>query len=52
MSPHTPPKTPSTRSGQPKFVRTALVLILTVAVVASSVLMVGPQIVLIVPVAL
>jgi hypothetical protein len=52
MSSHTPPTTPSTRSGRTKFVRTALVLILTVAVAASSVLMVGPQIVLIVPVTL
>ena len=49
MSPYTPPQTPTEHSGSYSIPRAALVLILTVAIAASSILMVGPQIIVIVP---
>jgi len=52
MSPYTPPQTPSPPSRKSIIVKIALVLILTVVIAASSIVMVGPQIILIVPVAL
>jgi 4-hydroxybenzoate polyprenyltransferase len=52
MLPHTPPQTPSQPLDRFSIPRAALVLILTVAIAASSILMVGPQIIVIVPVAL
>jgi 4-hydroxybenzoate polyprenyltransferase len=52
MSPYTPPQTPTEPSGRFSPARAALVLILTVAIAANSILMVGPQIVGIVPLAL
>ena len=51
MSPYTPPQTPTELSGRFSIARAALVLILTAGIAASSILMVGPQIVLIVPLA-
>jgi len=51
MSPYTPPQTPTEPSGRFSIARAALVLILTAGIAASSILMVGPQIVLIVPLA-
>jgi hypothetical protein len=52
MSPYTPPQTPTEPSGSFSIAKAALVLILTVAITASSILLVGPQIVVIVPLAL
>ena len=52
MSPYTPPETPSETSGKFSITRTALVLILTVAIAASSIVMIGPLILVIVPVAI
>ena len=52
MSPYTPPQTPTEPSGRFSIARAALMLILTAAMAASSILMVGPQIVVIVPLAL
>jgi hypothetical protein len=51
MSPYTPPQTPTKPSGRFSIARATLVLILTVVITASSILMIGPQIVVIVPVA-
>jgi hypothetical protein len=50
-SPYTPPQTPTERSATFNIVKAPLVLILTVAISASSILMVGPPIVLILPLA-
>ena len=52
MSPHTPLQKLTQYSRKSIIARMAVVLILTVAVAASSILMVGPQMVLIVPLAL
>jgi hypothetical protein len=52
MPPHTPPETPTRPSVQSGIVRGALVPFLTVVIAASSIIMVGPQILLIVPLAL
>ena len=52
MSPYTPPQTSTELSGRFSIARAALVLILTAGIAASSILMVGPQIVVIVPLAL
>ena len=52
MSPSTPPQTPTEPAGRFSPAKAALVLILTVAIAASSNLMVGPQIVLLVPLTL
>ena len=51
MSPYTPPQTPSHPSGRFSIARVALAMLLTLVIAASSIVMVGPQIVLIVPVA-
>ena len=52
MSPSTPPQMPSLPSGRSIIVRVALVLMLTVAIAASSIMMVGPQINVIMPLAI
>ena len=52
MSPSTPPEMPTELSVQSRIARGALVLLLTAVIAASSIIMVGPQILLIVPVAL
>jgi len=52
MSPYTPPQTPSPRSRRCIIVRIALVLILTAVIATSSILLVGPQVIVIVPVAI
>lgn len=52
MSPHTLPQTPTETSGRFTIGRAALVLTLTIVITASSIIFVGPQILLIVPLAL
>jgi hypothetical protein len=50
--PYAPPQAPIQPASQATFTRIALVLALTVTIAAGSILMVGPQIVVIVPLAL
>jgi hypothetical protein len=52
MSPYTSPETPTNPSGRFTIARAVLVLILTAVIAASSIVMIGPQIMLIVPLAL
>ena len=52
MSPYSPQQSPTQESANFRFMRAAAVLILTVIIAASSILMVGPQIVVMVPLAL
>ena len=51
MSPCTPPETPNEPEAESNPTRGCLVIVLTVIIASSSILMVGPQIILIVPLA-
>ena len=52
MSPYSPPQSPTGNSGNFRFTRAALVLILSAIIAAASIVMIGPQIIGIVPLAL
>ena len=52
MLPYSPPQSPTGNSGNFRFTRVALVLILSAIIAAGSIVMIGPQIIVIVPLAL
>ena len=51
-SPYSPPESPTQDLGSYRFMRASKVLTLSVIIAASSILMIGPQIVVVVPLAL